>query len=74
MEDLDFLGEGLEELKLLNWAEVEVAVFRLEVLGRKSLADADLEAIFDLLEGLLTFKLVEDSDLIYVYPSRLSLF
>jgi len=74
MEDLDFLGEGLEEVKLLNWAEVEVAVFRLEVLGEEEPADADLEAIFDLLEGLLTFKRVEDSDLIYVYPSRLSLF
>jgi hypothetical protein len=46
----------------------------LEVLGEEEPADADLEAIFDLLEGLLTFKRVEDSDLIYVYPSRLSLF
>ena len=37
MEDLDFLGEGLEELKLLNWAEVEVAVFRWRFWERKSL-------------------------------------
>mgnify|MGYP000854847254 CR=1 FL=1 len=74
VEDLAFLGEGLEELKLLNWAEVEVTVFRLEILGEDDPSEADLDAIFDLLEGLLTFKRVGDSDLIYVYPSRLSLY
>jgi hypothetical protein len=74
MEELEFLGEGLEELKLLNWAEVAVTVFRVEVPGEDEPAEEDLEPIFDLLEELLTFKRVGDSDLIYVYPSRLTMY
>lgn len=74
VEDLEFLGEGLEELKLLNWAEVAVTVFRIEIAGQEQALQEDLEPIFDLLQELFTFKRVGESDMIYVYPSRLTMY
>lgn len=74
VEDLEFLGEGLEELKLLNWAEVAVTVFRINMPEQEEPSAEDLEPIFDLLEDLFTYKRVDESNLIYVYPSRLTMY
>lgn len=74
VEDLEFLGEGLEELKLLNWAEVAVTMFRIDMPEQEEPSEEDLEPIFDLLEDLFTYKRVGESNLIYVYPSRLTMY
>ena len=33
LDELDFLGEGMQELRLLNWLESPVAVFVIELPG-----------------------------------------
>jgi len=68
--DLEFLDEGLEELRLLNWMEVPVAVFQLTLdvsIKEEDYAD-ELEKVLTCLEGLMIFSRPEDSLLIRVYP------
>lgn len=74
VQDLEFLGEGLEELKLLNWAEVAVTVFRVDLPGQDQPAEEDLEPILALLEELFIFKRLENSNLIWVYPTHLTMY
>lgn len=70
--DLEFLGEGMEELKLLNWAEIPVATFAIEsTVPDDTLNQEDMEEILDYLEDIFTFKHVQDN-LLYVYPARLT--
>ncbi|MEQ8201808.1 MAG: hypothetical protein ABRQ24_10360 [Syntrophomonadaceae bacterium] len=69
IEDLEFLDEGLNELRLLNWSEIPVAVFEL-VLTNSVDADQEesIESITDLLERLTIFTRPPGSNLIWVYP------
>ncbi len=69
IEDLEFLDEGLQELRLLNWSEIPVAVFEL-VLSESGDADQEetIEPISDLLTRLTIFKRPAGSSLIWVYP------
>lgn len=70
--DLEFLGEGMEELKLLNWAEIPVATFAIESTNSdEPLIHEDIEEILDYLEEIFTFKYIKDN-LLYVYPARLT--
>lgn len=71
--ELEFLEEGLEELKLLNWAEIPVAVFQINLdacLDKESYED-EIEKIIQLLESLMIVRRYSGSDLVYVYPSNL---
>lgn len=71
--ELEFLEEGLDELKLLNWAEIPVAVFQVNLdacLDKESYED-EIEKIINLLESLMTVRRYSGSDLVYVYPSSL---
>jgi hypothetical protein len=61
LAQLAFLQEGLNELKLLNWSEIPVAVFRLE-------AAADADAAVGQLEGLMTLSYQPETQTLYVYP------
>lgn len=72
VQNLEFLGEGLEELKLLNWAEVTVTVFSIELTETDQSTEEDLEKVFELLGELCTFRRIGDSNLICVYPSYLT--
>ncbi|MGI6435180.1 MAG: hypothetical protein ACOX0F_07460 [Syntrophomonadaceae bacterium] len=74
VQDLEFLGEGLEELKLLNWAEVPVAIFRVDLTDQDQPDEEDLVPVFALLEELFTYKRIENSNLIYVYPAHLTMY
>ena len=68
--DLEFLDEGLEELRLLNWMEVPVAIFQLTLdanIKEENYAD-ELEKVLTWLEGLMIFSRPEESMLIRVYP------
>jgi len=69
LEDLEFLNEGLEELRLLNWMEVPVTVFALEI---KDTDDEEIrEAVIEHLRELMIVRPVPGTNLLYVYPSNL---
>ncbi|KUG04718.1 hypothetical protein ASZ90_017857 [hydrocarbon metagenome] len=74
VSELEFLGEGLQELRLLNWLESPVSVF--EVILNKECDDIEEEKdkIFDLLADLFTFNKKPDSSMIYVYSNRLTIY
>lgn len=73
LEDLKFLDEGLEEMKLLNWREIEVSVFALELCPEQSKTTdpEQLETIMYFLENILSFSPLKGSNYIYVYPKNL---
>lgn len=75
LSDLEFLDEGLQELRLLNWMEVPVTVFEIEIEGiteENDTYEEELGKILDLLEQLIIFNRPKDSSQIYVYPMRLT--
>jgi len=68
--DLEFLDEGLEELRLLNWIELPVAIFQLSLdanINEEDYAE-ELDKVLTWLESLMIFSRPEDSMLIRVYP------
>ncbi|MEN6350473.1 MAG: hypothetical protein ABFD08_13895 [Syntrophomonas sp.] len=71
-EELEFLGEGLEELKLLNWIELPISLFEIQLENGPIDNEEQLESIFDLLEEVITFKHKPNSSYIYVYPQGLT--
>ena len=64
LTELEFLKEGLEELRLLNWIEVPVYVFEIIPADAE---EEEMEKILSLLENICTYNLKKDSNLIYVY-------
>lgn len=54
MEELSFLDEGLEELRLLNWSKVPVSIFAVET-GNDPLDEEGWELLTDHLDKLFTF-------------------
>ena len=73
ISELEFLDEGLEELRLLNWAELPVSVFQisLDACLDKDSYDEEIEKIADFLENMMIIRRYKGSDLLYVYPSSL---
>ena len=69
ISELEFLDEGLEELRLLNWMEVPVAVFQLSLDSsiKEEDHEEELDKILTWLEGLMIFSRPEESMLIWVY-------
>ena len=70
ISELEFLDEGLQELKLLNWMEIPVAVFRLsldESINNDNYTE-ELDKILTYLEGLMIFSRPVDNDQLWVYP------
>lgn len=74
--DLAFLGEGLEELRLLNWMELPVCKFTIlpdrEQEWSGEAGEAALEEIIENLEDYAMISRVENSAVIYVYPYRIT--
>ncbi len=69
IKDLEFLDEGLEELRLLNWIEIPVAVFELTIEDATTINfEEQNQYIADLLERLTIFSRPADSNLIWIYP------
>ncbi len=70
---LEFLDEGLEELRMLNWMEIPVAVFQISLDDNiaKDCYEDELEKILNGMEELMIFSRPEQSDLIWVYPYQL---
>lgn len=73
LSELEFLDEGLEELRLLNWAEIPVSVFQitLDACLNRDAYDEEIDNICEHLENLMILRHYKGSDLIYVYPSNL---
>ncbi len=71
--ELEFLEEGLEELKLLNWLEIPVFYFEIET-DAKLEDQATNEAFFSYLGQFITFRAIPDSNLIHVYPNNLTVY
>lgn len=74
LSELEFLEEGLEELKLLNWFEVPVARFELQVNYAEEDPEEQLALVLNFLESIVTFKRKSDSNYIYVYPESLAIY
>ncbi len=66
LQDLEFLGEGWQELKLLNWFEVPVTVFALHM--QEGATAEDLEQAQDELRNLMLLNPSEDGKEIIVFP------
>ncbi|MDD2510897.1 MAG: hypothetical protein PHP26_00435 [Syntrophomonas sp.] len=69
--ELVFIGEGLQELKLLNWMEVPVAEFNVRLEEGSEDSPEEMEQVLELLEEMLTFKRKGNSNSIYVYPGKI---
>jgi len=70
---LEFLDEGLEELRLLNWMEIPVTVWEIsldESLGEDVYQD-ELEKVLNLLEDLMIFSRPDKGNMLWVYPYSL---
>ncbi|HWQ75558.1 MAG TPA: hypothetical protein VN441_09600 [Syntrophomonas sp.] len=71
--ELEFLEDGLEELKFLNWTEIPVAVFQINLdacLNKESRED-EIEKIVNMLGDLMIVRRYLGSEMIYIYPSNL---
>jgi len=73
LSELEFLDEGLEELRLLNWAEIPVSIFQitLDACLNKNAYEDEIDNVCDSLENLMIIRRYKGSDLLYVYPSNL---
>ena len=69
--ELEYLGEGLDELKYIQWMEVPVAVFKLEFNIQEDY-ESELEPILNLLENIWIYNFHLDNMQIWVYPSNLT--
>ncbi|MDD4801753.1 MAG: hypothetical protein PHF24_02245 [Syntrophomonas sp.] len=70
ISSLDFLDEGLVELRLLNWMEITVAVSQVvfdEDIAAEDYED-ELEKVLNRMEQYIVFSRPEKSNLIWVYP------
>lgn len=73
--ELEFLEEGLQELRLLNWRELPVAIFAIvleEPCGEENKDTEQMETVMDLLAGLMLFNRSKTTGQIYVYPTGLT--
>jgi len=68
LAELGFIDDGLEELRLLNWAEVPVCIFEVETPAGP-LDEDEWECLADQLDRLITFSPVEGVEhIIKVFP------
>ncbi len=74
VSELEFLGEGMQELKLLNWLESPVSVFEVILSEECENVEEEMDKIYDLLADLFTFNKKPNSNLIYVYSNRLTIY
>lgn len=71
VNELDFLEEGLQELKLLNWLEIPVMVVELEIEETMADPEEKIDFIVQQLEKYMTCAYHPEKKLIYIYPANL---
>jgi len=69
LSQLEFLDEGLEELKLLNWMQLPASLFEIITDNND---EEEIEKILQLLESIFTFNRQGNSNTIIVYPQGLT--
>lgn len=74
--DLEFLGDGLEELRLLNWMELPVLKFSV-VLENDNESHVEneeeiMEQIMDSFQDYMIISRIENSRVFFAYPYRLT--
>ena len=69
ISELEFLDEGLQELKLLNWMQLPASVFEIITDNNN---EEEVELILQLLESIFTFNRQGNSNTIIVYPQGLT--
>jgi len=74
LSDLQFLDEGLEELRLLNWMQQPLARFEIIFTDKIENEDEALETVLDKLQNYLNFKRVANSKELLVFPLGITLY
>ncbi|WP_054696656.1 hypothetical protein [Syntrophomonas palmitatica] len=74
LSDLQFLDEGLEELRLLNWMQQPLARFEIIFTDKIENEDEALETVLDQLQNYLNFKRVANSKELLVFPLGITLY
>jgi hypothetical protein len=69
ISELEFLDEGLQELKLLNWMQLPASLFEI-ITGNNE--EEEIGKILQLLESIFTFNRKGNSNIIIVYPQGLT--
>lgn len=74
--ELEFLGDGLEELRLLNWMELPVLKFSVELddePGRSAEQEEEImEQILESFQDYMIIGRIENSRDFFAYPYRLT--
>jgi hypothetical protein len=70
VSDLAFLDEGLQELRLLNWMDMPVAVFELTLNENvdQDNYESEMDNVLSVLEGVMIFSRPAGTNLLWVYP------
>ncbi|MGE5391626.1 MAG: hypothetical protein ACM3PE_11250 [Deltaproteobacteria bacterium] len=69
LADLEFLDEGLEELRLLNWMQEKLSIFEI------ALEDASkLDDVMEMLGNIMILSRVADTDQILVFPQGITVY
>ena len=71
LSELEFLEEGLEELRLLNWIRIPVQVFKIQLADTGD-AEENLDTVIEFLNRIMTANCHKDEQLIYVLPNTLT--
>jgi len=74
LSDLQFLDEGLEELKLLNWMQQPLARFELVIADNVENEEEALDKILDILQNYLSFNRVPKTRELLVFPHGITLY
>jgi len=76
VDEMEFLGEGLEELRLMNWMQIPVLKFAVNINdypGRSE--EQDKELLQNITEDLQDYLIVNrrnESNILYVFPYRIT--
>ncbi|MEN6390495.1 MAG: hypothetical protein ABFD04_08750 [Syntrophomonas sp.] len=76
VQELEFLGDGLEELQLLNWMELPVLKFSVELEdGEARSQEQEEEIMVQIMESFQDYMIIsriENSRVFFSYPYRLT--
>lgn len=74
--ELEFLGDGLEELRLLNWMELPVLRFSVALEDDKALSaeqeEEIMEKIMESFQDYMIISRIENSRVFFSYPYHLT--
>lgn len=68
IDALKFLGDGLEELQLLNWIQVPVCEFRLITEAQN---EEEFDAVLRELDSIMECAWLPERERLYVFPNNL---